>query len=95
MRRQVSAAPTKPIELAIPIACLIDLAIDKVWPDAGASSSQYLENQSGSGRNGPRYAGGNIGLSRRRGVTPGSDLGIFSSDPLGWERSFQKRLAQL
>jgi hypothetical protein len=82
MRRQNSTAPERAMDLVIAITRLIDLPIDKVRPEAGASSSQYLENQSGSGRNGPRHAAGSIGRSPRRGVTPGLDLGICSSDPL-------------
>jgi hypothetical protein len=63
MRRDSSVPPASATVVANPAARLIALPMIKVRRDEGLSSSQYLENQSGSGPKGPRHAGGTTGLS--------------------------------
>jgi hypothetical protein len=71
MRWKRPAPPAIALALASPTARVIALPIDRARPDEGLSSSQYLENQSGSGRKGPRHAGGKIGLS------PGGEFNLW------------------
>jgi hypothetical protein len=79
MRRESSAPPATAIVLAVPTTRLIALPTDKASLDEGLSSSQYLENQSGSGRKGPRHAGGNIGRSSGRELNLWLPLNIYPS----------------